>query len=251
MKARVPFIALFVLLTTALSAQMHPGAKVHSSRHFYAPTAQTVPTDSIYLNWVGPLLDINFGINDKLTAGIGTPLFTGVYGTLSYGDQLNETGTIHGRMGNLTGFPVVGGGFYTLPYGALTFGHPTQEFTLAGGYFLMSDKLLDALFGNDAADLNPSSAVLNAGGYHQLNNRLGFAYEIWYLPKSDWTIVMPGVRFYTKQNRRYWNVGVIRLSIPYLEDNGYYDPNTNTWVEINTRKIQNITLPMFSFASYL
>jgi hypothetical protein len=62
---------------------------------------------------------------------------------------------------------------------------------------------------------------------------------------------MPGVRFYTQRNRKYWNVGIIRLRFPYIDDQGYWDPNTNEWIENPIRKIQNITLPMFSFATYL
>lgn len=249
---KTPLGILAFLLASTLAFGQHQGANLHNSRHFYAPTGRTIPADSIYMNWVGPLLDVNFGITDKLTAGIGTPIFTGVYGTLSYGDQLTQNGNITGRIGNLTGFPVVGSGYYTLPYGVMTFGVPENEFTIGGGYFYMSDGLREDLFGiNYANELNPNSFIVNAGGYHQLTGRLGFAYELWYLPESDWTIVMPGVRFYTNRNRRYWNIGIIRLSIPYLDDSGsYWDANGN-YVEVTTRKIQNITLPMFSFATYL
>lgn len=247
---RATWALLFTVLALPALAQ-HQGANLHSSRHFYAPTARTVPADSIYLNWVGPMIDVNFGLTDKLTAGIGTPLFTGVYGTLSYGDQLNASGTLHGRVGNLTGFPVVGGGFYSLPYAALTLGQPDNELTFAGGYFYMSPKLLNDVFGVDDEDnLDPSSAILSLGGYHQLNNRIGLAYEAWYLPQSDWVIFMPGVRFYTNRNRRYWNVGIIRLSVPYIDNQGYWN-NEGEWIENDVRRIQNITLPMFSFATYL
>lgn len=241
-----PILLAFLTLNSALIAQVQP-AHLHSSRHFYAPTGRTIPADSIYLNWVGPLLDVNFGITDHLTAGIGTPLFTGVYGTLNYGGALDKNENIYGRVGNLTGFPVAGDGFYSLPYGALTFGPAHNEITLASGYFFMSDGLQQTLLGEDANLLNPNSFILSLGGYHQLNNRLGLAYEAWYLTESDWFIFMPGVRFYTNRSRRYWNIGIIRLSLPYL-DNTY---NPTTGEVTTTRKIQNITLPMFSFAAYL
>ncbi len=239
-------VVLALLLAVGLQAQIQP-AHLHSSRHFYAPTGRTIPADSIYLNWVGPLIDVNFGITDHLTAGIGTPLFTGVYGTLNYGGALNEQESIYGRVGNLTGFPVVGNGLYSLPYGAITFGPAHSEITLAGGYFFMSNGLQETLFGSDADALNPNSPILSIGGYHQLNNRLGLAYEAWYLTASDWVIIMPGVRFYTNRSRRYWNIGIIRLSAPYVQR--VYDPVTGE--STNVRKIQNITLPMFSFAAYL
>ncbi|MEY2963010.1 MAG: hypothetical protein RL754_271 [Bacteroidota bacterium] len=249
MKANFFVITAFVFSVAAFG--QHQGANLHSSRHFYAPTGRTVPTDSIYMNWAGPLLDVNFGINNKLTAGIGTPLFTGVYGTLSYGGELFNNEKINGRIGTLTGFPAVGGGLYTLPYGVATFGSPENEFTLGAGYFYMNPALQENLFGRNNDKLNPNSAVVNLGGYHQLNMRLGFTYEFWYLPESDWTIVMPGVRFYTNRYQRYWNVGIIRLSIPYLDDDlSYFDSNGN-YIEVLTRRIQNITLPMLSFATYL
>jgi hypothetical protein len=252
MKFRTPLIvaALSVFCAAQLSAQ-HSGPTLHSSRHFYAPTARTVPTDSIYLNWVGPLLDVNFGITDRFTAGIGTPLFTGVYVTGSYGDALNEAGTLNARAGALTGFPVIGGGYYSLPYGAITFGPAQSEITLAGGYFYMSNALQENLWGTQAEDMNPNSFVLNAGGYQQLNNRLGFAFEGWYLPQSQWSILMPGVRFYTQRNKRYWNVGIIRITYPELNNVGYWDNNNNVWVDIYVKNWQTLTLPMFSYATYL
>jgi hypothetical protein len=245
------FILVAALALFGLAGNAQNGAYLHSSRHFYAPTGRTIPQDSIYLNWVGPLLDINFGITEKFSAGIGTPLFTGVYLTGSYGGALNEVGTINGRVGNLTGFPVVGEGYYSLPYGVMTFGTPEHEITLGTGYFFMSNGLTNELFGTNADELDPSSAVINVGSYQQLNNRLGFAFEGWYLAETDWLVLMPGVRFYTQRNRKYWNVGIIRLRFPYIDDQGYWDPNTNEWIENPIRKIQNITLPMFSFATYL
>lgn len=226
----------------------HPGANKHNSRHFYAPTGRTIATDSIYLNWVGPLLDVNFGITDKFTAGIGTPMFTGVYATASYGDQIAPNLTA--RFGNLTGFPVIGGGFYSLPYGVITVGQAHSEFTAGAGYFYMSDGLLQELFDENADELNPNSPVFNVGGYHQLNSRLGFAFEGWYLPQSDWLVVMPGIRFYTKRDRRYWNVGFIKLVQPYLESVLVDDGNGNFYYQ-DTRRIRNLTLPMLSFATYL
>lgn len=242
---------LLPAMLCGLNLTAQNGAHLHSSRHFYAPTGRTIPQDSIYLNWVGPLLDINFGITEKFSAGIGTPLFTGVYLTGSYGGALNTAGTLNGRIGNLTGFPVVGDGYYSLPYGVLTYGEADHEITLGAGYFYISGALTDALFGTNADALDPSGSVINFGTYQQLNNRLGFAMEAWYLPENDWTIIMPGVRFYTQRNRKYWNVGIIRLRFPYIDDQGYWDDINQVWVEVPVRKIRNITLPIFSFATYL
>lgn len=242
MKRVAVIIAVLALCTSGFSQTRE---SLHSSRHFYAPTGFTVPADSIYLNWVGPLLlDVNFGITDKLTAGIGTPLFTGVYGTASYGGALTSNQLIHGRIGGLMGFPVVGEGFYALPYGVLTYGTPRHEMTLGAGYFHFAPALQEAI----DLDFDPSSPALNVGGYNKLNNRLGLVYEFWWLPESQYTVFMPGVRFFTRRNKQYWNIGIIRLWWPYMQET--WDPVTGQYTG-EYKAIERITLPMFSFASYL
>ena len=70
-----------LLMSFLTSAQTSNG---HASRYVFSPSGFGIEKDSAYLNVVGPLIDFQYGISDKVSVGIGTPLFLGVYGTASF-----------------------------------------------------------------------------------------------------------------------------------------------------------------------
>lgn len=230
----------------------------HASRYVFSPSGFGIEEDSAYLNVVGPLIDFQYGITDKVSVGIGTPFFLGVYATASYHTQVSDK--LHFKTGLLAGVPIYGPGTFLLPFAVGTYGTPHNQFSLGIGY---------TSFNSDDFEIN--GAALNIGGYHQIG-RLGFVYEAWYLPQSELAIVSPNFRIYTNRDRRYWNFGFANFSQRYTQNEykflGYdinydgivdtQDPNLGGWgiydwdTVIGTFSYwERLILPTLTFAMYL
>jgi hypothetical protein len=245
-----------LLMSFLTSAQTSNG---HASRYVFSPSGFGIEKDSAYLNVVGPLIDFQYGISDKVSVGIGTPLFLGVYGTASYHTQVADK--LFVKTGALIGVPTYGQGLFALPFAVGTYGTPDNQFSLGVGY---------SSFNSDDFELNGSA--INIGGYHQLGSRAGFVYEAWYLPNSETAIISPNIRIYSKRDQRYWNFGFANISQRYTYDQykflGYdtnwdgipdtQDPSMGGWEIYDYNTIvgtssywERLILPTITFAMYL
>ncbi|MGA1398227.1 MAG: hypothetical protein ACO31K_06200 [Schleiferiaceae bacterium] len=249
-------LSLGICVSIASLAQTSNG---HASRYVFSPSGFGIEKDSAYLNVVGPLIDFQYGISDKVSVGIGTPFFLGGYVTASYHAQISDK--LHIKTGLLAGVPTVGGGTFLLPFAVGTYGTPDNQFSFGVGY---------SSFNNDDFDVN--GTALNIGGYHQLGSRLGFVYEGWYLPNTETAIFSPNFRIYTNRNKRYWNFGFANFSQKYYSITypilGYdtnfdyivdtQDPNAGGWPVYdydNPTKFngswERFIIPTITFAVYL
>jgi hypothetical protein len=245
-----------IMMSSLASAQTSNG---HASRYVFSPSGFGIEKDSAYLNVVGPLIDFQYGITDKVSIGIGTPLFFGVYGTASYHTQVNEK--VYLKTGLLAGVPTVGRGTFLLPFAVGTYGTPDNQFSFGVGY---------SSFNSDDIELN--GAALNIGGYHKLGSRIGLVYEAWYLPESETAIITPNFRIYTNRDKRYWNFGFANFSQRYTQNEyrflGYdtnwdgivdtQDPSSGGWAIYDYNDVvgtisywERLILPTITFAMYL
>lgn len=145
MKTIPLLLALFLLVP---SAYAQDARDAHASRYAFAPSGFSIPKDSAYLNVVGPLVDFQIGITDHFSAGIGTPLFLGVYGTASYGIELAPQ--FHAKIGALAGVPITGNGHFALPFAVGTFGTPSSNLSAGVGHLSFG--------GEDLLDINSGIA---------------------------------------------------------------------------------------------
>ena len=250
------FLISALLMSFLTSAQTSNG---HASRYVFSPSGFGIEKDSAYLNVVGPLIDFQYGITDKVSVGIGTPFFLGVYGTASYHTQIADK--LFVKTGALVGVPTYGQGLFALPFAVGTYGTPDNQFSLGVGY---------SSFNSDDFELN--GTAINIGGYHQLGNRAGFVYEVWYLPNTETAIISPNFRIYSKKDQRYWNFGFANFSQRYTYDQykflGYdtnwdgivdtQDPNMGGWEIYDYNTIvgtssywERFIIPTITFAMYL
>ena len=250
-------LLLFGLMISSLvSAQTSNG---HASRYVFSPSGFGIEKDSAYLNVVGPLIDFQYGITDKVSVGIGTPFFLGVYGTASYHTQIADK--LFVKTGALVGVPTYGQGLFSLPFAVGTYGTPDNQFSLGLGY---------SSFNSDDIELN--GTAINIGGYHQLGSRAGFVYEVWYLPNTETAIISPNIRIYSNRDQRYWNFGFANFSQRYTYDQykllGYdtnwdgivdtQDPSMGGWEIYDYNTIvgtssywERFIIPTITFAMYL
>lgn len=232
-----------IMMSFLTSAQTSNG---HASRYVFSPSGFGIEKDSAYLNVVGPLIDFQYGITDKVSIGIGTPLFLGVYGTASYHTQVTDK--VFVKTGLLAGVPTVGRGTFLLPFAVGTYGNPDNQFSLGVGY---------SSFNSDDIELN--GTALNIGGYHKMGSRIGFVYEVWYLPNSETAIVSPNFRIYTNRDKRYWNFGFANFSQKVYDYEypiiGYDDWGYPIYDWDNPIKTggswERLILPTITFAMYL
>jgi hypothetical protein len=250
------FLISALLMSFLTSAQTSNG---HASRYVFSPSGFGIEKDSAYLNVVGPLIDFQYGITDKVSVGIGTPFFLGVYGTASYHTQIADK--LFVKTGALIGVPTYGQGLFALPFAVGTYGTPDNQFSLGVGY---------SSFNSDDFDLN--GTAINIGGYHQLGSRAGFVYEVWYLPNTETAIISPNFRIYSKKDQRYWNFGFANFSQRYTYDQykflGYdtnwdgivdtQDPSMGGWEIYDYNTIvgtssywERFIIPTITFAMYL
>lgn len=253
MKTLALLLALILLVP---SANAQDDRDAHASRYAFAPSGFSIPKDSAYLNVVGPLVDFQIGITDHFSAGIGTPLFLGVYGTASYGIELAPQ--FHAKIGALAGVPITGNGHFALPFAVGTFGNPSSNLSAGVGYLSFG--------GEDLFDIN-SGIAYNASGYRAFGSRFGFTAEVWHFTSEDVTAVLPAIRIYSRRSKSYFNVGFLNARYPEDEPTflGYdtngdgvadtQDPSlggNHVFDYINlTRVWQRLTFPAFTFAYYL
>jgi len=232
-----------IMMSFLTSAQTSNG---HASRYVFSPSGFGIEKDSAYLNVVGPLIDFQYGITDKVSIGIGTPLFLGVYGTASYHTQVTDK--VFVKTGLLAGVPTVGRGTFLLPFAVGTYGNPDNQFSLGVGYSSFNSE-----------DIEINGTALNIGGYHKMGSRIGFVYEVWYLPNSETAIVSPNFRIYTNRDKRYWNFGFANFSqkvydyeypIIGYDEWGYpiYDYDNPIKLGVSWERL---ILPTITFAMYL
>jgi hypothetical protein len=199
------FLLSFIALSTFAFGQEGQGAVLHSSRYIFSPSGYSLPKDSIYLNWIGPLLDVQFAPTENLTLGIGTPAFLGVYVNGGYSMKVNDFTTA--KVGALYGFPTIGQASFGLPFAVITMGQPNANITFGAGYGFGT--------GDFAGDLD--GLALNLAGYKDFGGKTGLLFESWYLPEIETYLVAPAFRIYTKRDRRYWNIGFMGARYSYEE----------------------------------
>lgn len=250
----VPLLLALILLVPSAFAQDERDA--HASRYAFAPSGFSIPKDSAYLNVVGPLIDFQIGITDRFSAGIGTPLFLGVYGTASYGIELAPQ--FHAKIGALAGVPITGNGHFALPFAVGTYGTPSSNLSAGVGYLNFG--------GEDLLDIN-SGIAYNASAYRAFGARFGFTGEVWHFTSEEVTAILPAIRIYSRRSKSYFNVGFLNATYPDYDWTLLgYDTNNDGEVDTQdpnlmgdpiydyvnlTRVWKRFTLPAFTFAYYL
>jgi len=199
------FFIFCVSLSSLAFGQEGQGATLHSSRYIFSPSGFNLPKDSIYLNWIGPLLDVQFAPTENITLGIGTPAFAGVYVNGGYSLTLNENATA--KVGALYGMPTIGQASFGLPFAVVTLGQPNANFTFGVGYGFGT--------GDFAGELD--GVAINFAGYKDFGGKTGLLFESWYLPEIETYLIAPAFRIYTKRDRRYWNIGFLGARYSYQE----------------------------------
>ena len=217
---------LLIISSMLCHAQTGGAASLHSSRYIFSPSGYNLPKDSIYLNWIGPLLDVQYAPTENTTVGLGTPAFFGIYATGSMSFPIHDFMTA--KVGGLYGLPVLGQASFGLPYAVLTLGKPDANITLGVGYGFST--------GDWAGDLN--GLAINAAAYKDFGGKTGILFESWYLPELETYIAAPAFRIYTKRDRRYWNIGFMAAR---FSTEGYsypilgYDTNFDGMVDVTER----------------
>jgi hypothetical protein len=245
-----------ILMLSAGSLFAQEASYSHSSRYAFAPSGYCIPKDSAYLNVVGPLIDVQIGITDRFSAGIGTPLFLGVYGTASYGMAIAPN--VHAKIGALAGLPITGSGHFALPYAVATYGTPRNNASLGLGYLSFG--------GNDLPTTN-SGMAYNASAYVSIGPRFGFTAECWQFTSEDITALLPALRIYSRRSKAYFNVGFLNLRYPEYDPRFLgYDTNYDVLFDTQdpssggnpvydyedlVRTWSRFILPAFTFAYYL
>lgn len=201
------FILFALSATVAGYSQESTASSLHASRYIFSPTGFNLPKDSIYFNWVGPMLDVQYAPTENITVGIGTPFFSAIY--LTGGFSIPLADKLNARIGGLFGIPNTGRGSFSLPFAVMTYGTPDQNATLGVGYSYTSPALLE----NTGFDLN--GVAINGGAYKDFGGKTGLLVEGWYLPEQQTALIMPAFRIYTKRDRRYWNIGFMAATYTY------------------------------------
>ena len=248
--------SLLAFLVSYVAASAQDARNAHASRYAFAPSGYSIPKDSAYLNVVGPLVDFQIGITDHFSAGIGTPLLLGVYGTASYGLELAPN--VRAKVGALAGVPVVGSGSFALPFAVGTYGSPGSNVSLGLGYV--------SVRGENLPDIR-SGIAYNLSGYQAFGARFGFTAELWHFAAEDVTAVLPALRIYSRRSISYFNVGFLNALYPKNQPTLLgYDTNFDGIVDTQdpylggvavldylnlTRVWERLTLPAFTFAYYL
>jgi len=227
----------------------------HDSRYFFAPSAYNLKQNEFYYNTVYfTLHDIQYGLSDNFTVGLGTTFFGyPMYFTGKYSAQLVEKTNF--TLGDMAIVGTYGTNFFSnLAYAGITQGSRQTNFTISVGYLTTSDNEIT----NKSAE-----PLLNISGMAQASQRVYFVTENYffnidskeydgYYDGYNWVETtyrannkilfgMSGIRIIRKSNElASWQFGLAYIGhkqeVPVQHQNDYY-----------TDDPMFFTFPMFSY----
>ena len=141
----------------------------HDTRYFFAPSAYNLRKGQLYYNTVYFFLhDIQYGISDHFSMGMGTSLIgLPVYFTPKLSIPTGERSAI--ALGDLLIFGTYGtNAIGNLAYGNFTMGGPAGNFSIGGGYLVTNQSELTG---------RTSSGVINLSGMKSISTHIFFLTE--------------------------------------------------------------------------
>jgi hypothetical protein len=222
----------------------------HDSRYFFAPTAFGLKERELYYNSIYFLLhDIQYGLTDNFSIGMGTTLFGfPVYFTAKLSIPLKEKHSI--AVGDMMILGTYGTNFFgNLGFATYSYGDSHNNLTIGAGYLNVNN--------NDITEANTGSLVGNFSGIvrggpffyfltenyiFNVNSR-EYAYRETMLPNGDYTYEegeynlnrtlwygLTGIRFVRKNKELVsWQIGLTHVliapgDIPSPYDSPSWDP---------------------------
>jgi len=238
----------------------------HDSRYFFAPSALPLKQNELYYNSLYFLShDIQYGVTDRLTLGMGTTIFGfPFYLTAKYSIPIQENS--HLAFGDLAMFGTYGTNFFgNLAFATYTYGNSHNNFSIGAGhlYFRPGDgsEISSSIVGN-------LSGIVQAGNYiYFLTENYLFSFKAtesatrttqlsdgsWLFESADYETRrniwygLTGIRFVRKSNELMsWQFGLTHMLFVSSEAPAPYnspDWNTNSF----NSETRMIAFPTFSF----
>ncbi|SMG29655.1 hypothetical protein SAMN05661096_01885 [Marivirga sericea] len=145
---------------------IHPDSMIseHDSRYFFAPTALPLKKSELYYNSLYFLLhDIQYGVTDRLTVGMGTTIIgLPVYFTAKYSIPLQDKS--HFAIGNMLVAGTYGTNFLgNLAFGTYTYGDSHSNISIGAGHLYFDPGNSNS--GRSSSIVGNLSGILRAGKY--------------------------------------------------------------------------------------
>lgn len=243
-----------------------PVKSEHDSRYFFAPTALPVKENELYYNSLYFLLhDIQYGVTDRLTIGMGTTIIGfPFYLTAKYSIPIQENS--HLAFGDLFMVGTYGSNFLgNLAFATYTYGNSHSNFSIGAGHLYFKR--------GDGSDIS-SSIVGNVSGIVRAGKNFYFLSENYLfnfkttesatrtaqLPDGSWLFEsaeyetrrniwygLTGIRFVRKKNELVsWQFGLTHMLFVNENPPAPYDsPNWNP--DSFNPGTRMIAFPTFSF----
>lgn len=238
----------------------------HDSRYFFAPSALPLKKGELYYNTLYFLShDIQYGINDNLTLGMGTTIFGfPFYLTAKYSIPIQENS--HLAFGDLLMVGTYGTNFFgNLAYATYTYGNSHNNFSIGAGhlYFKPGDgsEISSSIVGN-------LSGIVRAGTYfYFLSENYLFSFQAtesatrttqlsdgtWLFESAEYETRrniwygLTGIRFVRKSNELVsWQFGLTHMLFVSAKAPAPYD--SPQWETNNfSSETRMIAFPTFSF----
>lgn len=145
---------------------VHPDSMIseHDSRYFFAPSALPLKKNELYYNSLYFLLhDIQYGVTDRLTVGMGTTIIgLPIYFTAKYSIPLREKS--HLAIGNLLVAGTYGSNFLgNLAFATYTYGDSHSNISIGGGHLYFDPGNFNG--GQSSSLVGNLSGIKRAGKY--------------------------------------------------------------------------------------
>jgi hypothetical protein len=145
---------------------VHPDSMIseHDSRYFFAPSALPLKKSELYYNSLYFLLhDIQYGVTDRLTIGMGTTIIgLPVYFTTKYSIPLQEKS--HLAVGNMLVAGTYGTNFLgNLAFATYTYGDSHSNISIGGGHLYFNPGNSNS--GESSSIVGNLSGIARAGKY--------------------------------------------------------------------------------------
>lgn len=215
-----------VQMKTRIANPKALGPIIHPTRYLYAPSAIPLKQGEGYLNLIYCLLvQAQYGITDNISVGITTtPILMPTFVNLKVASKIDEKlyASFGGQIGKLWYGDEESLGLF---FGNLTYGDKEANITLNAGYGFYTQS-------------KEQLPIIEVSGLYQSSPKVSLVGEIWVLlhQNRDPTFIGgPALRINAMKNG-FIDVGVLSAALTVENDDGYWDNNTQTWVETPTRE---------------
>lgn len=215
-------------------------ANPHPSRYLFSPSAIALKKGEGYMNWFYFLIfQMQYGITENFSAGITTswflsPTMLNLKYTVPVAD--NFCLAVGGQVGKLA---IWDDNLVTVGFASGTYGTNESNISLNVGY---------GSYDKDGI------SIATLSGVHRIGEKASIMGEFWYCqPNSGNPFFMggPALRLYSGRKATF-DIAVLALAFKERRYNfdGYYDPNTDTYVEgtYSTKWKAYYPLPLLSIS---